>query len=143
MLQYFLIEKKNDIFLIVEEPEAHLYPDSQMLMADMLSLFINKSKGHNAGLITTHSPYILGELNNLLLAGKVERSNQDRAKAIMDKRAWIEAKHFQALHVHGGGCENAVSDFGLIKNELIDGASGEINARCDDLIALLPEDDDA
>ncbi|MCL1951331.1 MAG: ATP-binding protein [Oscillospiraceae bacterium] len=140
LLQYFLIEKKKGVFLIVEEPEAHLYPDSQMFMADILSLFINEKSGNHLGMITTHSPYVLGELNNLLLAGKIEKPNQDSARKILDKRTWIEAKQFQALHVHNGTCENAVSDFGLIKNELIDGASEEINERSDSLIALLPED---
>jgi len=141
LLQYFLIEKKKGIFLIVEEPEAHLYPESQMLMADILSLFINEKNGNHAGLITTHSPYILGELNNQLLASKVGKPHWESAKAVLDKRAWINARDLCALHVQEGGCENALSDFGLIKNELIDGASEVINARGDDLIALLPEED--
>jgi predicted ATP-dependent endonuclease of OLD family len=137
LINYFYSENKK-IFLILEEPEAHLYPDSQMNMADVLSLFLN-IKG-NAGLVTTHSPYILGELNNLVLCGQVQKENENKAKEIIDKCAWIKDTALSAYHVYGGTLKKAVSGSGLIMNELIDGASAEINNRCDSIIALLPEE---
>jgi hypothetical protein len=136
LLQYFLAEKK-DVFLIVEEPEAHLYPESQMIMADMLSLFNNIGK--NACIVTTHSPYILGELNNLILCGQVPPESKAQAERITDKRAWINRETIQAFFVSGGIIRNANSESGLIRNELIDGASSEINEHCDDLLELLAE----
>lgn len=57
--------------LYIEEPEAHLYPTAQK---DILELFIYVANTINSdGLyITTHSPYILTVLNNLILANDVK-----------------------------------------------------------------------
>lgn len=50
---------------IIEEPEQNLYPDTQM---DLLDLLINLCQGErkHGFTITTHSPYILNQLNLLL-----------------------------------------------------------------------------
>ena len=49
--------------LVIEEPEAHLHPKAQILMARFLVLLIN----HGAKIvITTHSDYIIQELNNCI-----------------------------------------------------------------------------
>ena len=56
--------------LIIDEPEAHLHPVNQMEIARLLARCVN------AGLrvlITTHSDYIVKELNNLImLSGDVQ-----------------------------------------------------------------------
>jgi hypothetical protein len=131
LLQYFTSEKIN-VFLIVEEPEAHLYPDSQMNIADFISLFTN-SDG-NACIITTHSPYILGELNNLILCAQAAPENTEKAKAVIDQRAWLNRDDLNAYFIRDGIAEDAISETGLIKNELIDGASMVINERGDRII---------
>lgn len=59
MIYYYLLERKK-IFLIVEEPETHLYPDSQKYMAEALGMFVTAG---NQSIVTTHSPYLLGEFN--------------------------------------------------------------------------------
>jgi len=142
ILAYFSSYKK--IFLIVEEPEAHLYPESQMYITDALSLFVNG--GNNAGLITTHSPYILGELNNLILCGQAENKGIDK-KSIkvasdIDERAWFKKDVLQAFHVINGKCENALTEtLRLISNDLIEGASEMIDNKSAGLMDLLLEED--
>ena len=136
ILNYFSAVNKK-IFLIVEEPESHLYPESQMHMTDAISAFING--GGNSGLITTHSPYILGELNNLILSEKTfEKTKNDVAvNKIISKNTWIKRDKFQAFHVDNREIQNAIREkSGFIKDELIDGASSEINRRGDELIRL-------
>jgi len=58
--------KKNDI-LIIEEPEAHLHPDKQAKLIEVLTL-LAKRLGVRV-IITTHSDVILNKLSNLVMAG--------------------------------------------------------------------------
>jgi len=142
ILTYFSAIKKK-VFLIVEEPEAHLYPESQMYMTDVIALFINA--GNNAGLITTHSPYILGEFNNLILCGQAENEGIDKIyikeASDINEQAWFKKDVLQAFHVIDGKCENALID-GLIMNELIEGASVQIDEKSAGLIELFHREDD-
>jgi hypothetical protein len=70
----------------------------------------------------------------------VQGENENKAKKIIDKRTWIKDTVLSAYHVCEGTLKKAVNESGLIMNELIDGASSEINNRCDSIIALLPEE---
>ena len=138
ILNYFYAENKK-IFLVVEEPEAHLYPEAQMHMTDALALFVNG--GGNSGLIATHSPYILGEFNNLILCGQASHDGIDKKDikeaSDADERAWFKKGTLQAFHAINGKCENALTESGLIMNELIEGASEKIDDRCSGLIDLF------
>ena len=128
LFYYMLLEKP--VFLIIEEPESHLYPDSQMQTADLLGLFLNCN---NSLLITTHSPYMLGEFNNMLYANEVPSGK--KREAIIRDDVILPYSEASALFIHNGGAENGIQDH-LIRNELIDGASGEINDRFDSLMEL-------
>jgi predicted ATPase len=50
-------------FVFIEEPEAHLHPSSQILMARVISEAVNNGK---FVVFATHSDYIISELNNLI-----------------------------------------------------------------------------
>ncbi|UUZ87224.1 ATP-binding protein [Paenibacillus sp. P26] len=63
LILYYLIEEKKS-FIIIEEPEAHLFPTAQNEILKIISLLINSND--NQCIVTTHSPYILSSLNNLL-----------------------------------------------------------------------------
>lgn len=137
ILFYYLLENKP-VFLIVEEPESHLYPDSQKLIAELLALF--KSNG-NTELITTHSPYILGELNNLIYADVICNRGIAGVDNIIDPTKQLPAKKVSSYHVCNGLLEDAKDeDMGLIRNELIDGASIAITDECDALYELSMEE---
>lgn len=50
---------------IIEEPEQNLYPSTQMSFLDVLITLCQGKSGHEF-LLTTHSPYILNQLNLLV-----------------------------------------------------------------------------
>lgn len=52
----------------IEEPEAHLFPDSQKLIVDLLGLLYNIDNRRLGLFLTTHSPYILTAFNNIIQA---------------------------------------------------------------------------
>lgn len=66
---YILMLKKEEAFVIIEEPEAHLYPSLQNKLMEFIAYFANVNQ--SSVLITTHSPYILTSVNALYCAGKV------------------------------------------------------------------------
>lgn len=63
--------------IIIDEPEMNLHPDAQVVLARVLALLVNK--GLNL-LISTHSDYIIRELNNLITLGSI----QDRAEVMAE-----------------------------------------------------------
>lgn len=130
LLFYYLFEEQR-VFLILEEPESHLYPESQRLITQILCLFANAG---NQLLITTHSPYVLGALNYLLIPHQSSPSGQKEIAKSIHKRFWIEHQKATAWFIQNGHLENILSNedgISLIKNEMIDGASQEINSLTD------------
>lgn len=51
-------------FIIIDEPELNLHPDNQVIIAKIIAKIVNK--GFKV-LISTHSDYIIRELNNLIM----------------------------------------------------------------------------
>ena len=65
---------------------------------------------------------------------------QEEVKPRLNKRFWLDAERSNAYYIHDGKLETAVNEddgLKLIKNELIDGASTEINALSDFLLGFL------
>ncbi len=69
--------------LFIEEPELGLHPENQVKMARLLVILINS--GINV-FITTHSDYILSEINNLLLLS----SHFPEKKALMKELGYTQ-----------------------------------------------------
>jgi predicted ATPase len=133
--------KGNGTQLHIEEPEAHLYPSSQKSIIDLLSLFFNY--GRNRVVITTHSPYILASINNLLYAHKIGSKQEEAAHKIIDKNLWIDPTRLGAYKVTAEGTvENIIDeDLGIIQNESIDEIAQLINQQFDALFDLESEEE--
>lgn len=93
--------------IIVEEPEAHLFPTSQKAIVDMVFL-VKKNAGNIKFIITTHSPYILSCVNNSML--KASGSVKISAYYITDGTSSIITD----------------TDSGLVNGEELDKISSEI-----------------
>ena len=67
----------------IEEPSAHLFPKEQKgIMECIARIFQNDKKKNTRFFITTHSPYVLNVINNMLKKGSIIKRNIDRAKEI-------------------------------------------------------------
>lgn len=118
-----------------------MYPDSQELIAQALSLFLNSG---NAVLSTTHSPYVLGTYNYMLLAGQVPSNRHDLLQQELAQPYWLQPSAVSAYHVHSGRMDDALScedGLTLIENSLIDGASQSINRKAERFIELIDAGD--
>jgi AAA15 family ATPase/GTPase len=60
--------------ILIDEPEMNAHPDAQLVLAEILGLLVNSSVNV---ILTTHSPYIIDHINNLLGASNVPLQKQD------------------------------------------------------------------
>lgn len=137
LLSYMLILEKSCIFAVFEEPEAHLYPESQYAIIRLLALLSN-SNPNNQIFITTHSPYVLVALNNLLAAGCVGQKNMEQVAKIINQKYWLNLDEVQVLAFHEDGTAYDIMDKSLcmIKAEEIDHASSIMNEEYDKIISF-------
>lgn len=86
-----ILAKKQDVSkcaILVEEPEAHLHPLKQRMMADIIGAL-----SHNGAImqITTHSDYFLRRLNELIMFAKAKKATDDVDKLeVLSKKVNIE-----------------------------------------------------
>ena len=133
LLFYYLVCNARVNF-IIEEPESHLFPESQKYITELIALLFN---ANNSIIITTHSPYVLGTLNNLLYADEIGKLNSGKAKSIIPSDYWIDYNRFSSWFVKNGGIENCMDeDMRQIHNERIDDISKTINEDYDKLFDL-------
>lgn len=97
MLAFSIILERKKTFIIIEEPEAHLFPKAQKHMVSLISLMVNAD--NNKAVITTHSPYILTSTNILLYSEKVESTHSGEGKTVVPRNLRIPYKNFSAYKV--------------------------------------------
>lgn len=110
---------------IIEEPEQNLFPLAQKSLVEYLVRGTLRSEGSSL-LMTTHSPYVLASLNNLIYAG--EHGNIEGVDQVVDKDVQIKCSNISANFFHDGVCESII-DKALcnIDPKAIDSCSYEIN----------------
>lgn len=130
-----LLDKKS--LFIIEEPESNLFPNAQKLVTEFIALAQNKGK--NQILITTHSPYILGVVNNLLYARKIEEKvEQGKLDEIISAHNRVNFENFSAFFMKNGELEDCTDkEFHSIRNEVIDSASEDINRDFEKMLDLI------
>lgn len=143
--------------MVIEEPELNLSPTAQYELIKLLesnrleNIYADFGNVHT---YTTHSPFILSALNNLLYSSKVRRvlfeRSYDRNSSIADLHekiklivdpvvpAYVDHNYFTAYEIQNGGCKSILDPVsGLIIDNYIDNASDKINEDFDALMELL------
>ena len=136
---YSEIRKKKKTF-IIEEPELNLFPTAQY---ELVKFLAESSRFHNEILLTTHSPYIMTSLNNLMYAFKVGRGNKRVAVAgIIEEKYWVNPEEVSAYilkydkKAKGTVQENITDKEGLLRVQKIDEVSSSLNSEFDKIMNI-------
>jgi|GEM_PF-1303312 len=136
--------------LVLEEPELNLFPETQKKLLNYIiannfsvtgdSEISEQSIGNfckNQLLFTTHSPYILTSLNNLMYAYSVGKNHFAQINKIVEKKYWVNPDDVSAyLLLSNGQCESILDKEGLIKTEKIDNVSGILNKEFNEMFDI-------
>ena len=120
---------------VVEEPELNLYPKAQH---ELIKYLVKNCLLDRKNLIlTTHSPFILASLNNLLLAYDKGQSKPKEVNKIIKKDSWLNPKNFIAYQLKNGKAYKIMDDkLGQIKENMIDIISDAFSNQFDKLLDL-------
>jgi len=151
------IAEQKIVFRVIEEPEAHLYPTGQQALIELFAALINtidhtnsnngSSTQRNGVFITTHSPYILTILNNLVFAGDLQDEGRN-GKALSDIIPEIFRLHPSQVSAYmiksEGRCEpindtaegRSENPTGLIGENLLEEAFGNLQNQFDNLLEI-------
>ncbi|MEG4520009.1 MULTISPECIES: AAA family ATPase [unclassified Microcoleus] len=126
----------------IEEPEAHLFPSAQRNIVELIATVFNTRKKQLQFFITTHSPYVLTALNNLLQAGLLyQESSEDiqhQLEKIVSRYKSLDVDDLSAYVLSEGKCNSIVCpDTGLIDARVIDSVSDELAIEFDQLLNLV------
>ncbi len=137
MLAFATILEKKKSFIIIEEPEAHLFPIAQKDVMNLISLMINST--YSKVIITTHSPYILTSTNILLYSQKVENQHTKLNKIVIPKNLRVSYENFAAYKVDNSErvLESLLDEEShMINTNYIDEVSSITNSELDELITM-------
>lgn len=140
LLLFVAILENKKSYIVLEEPEAHLYPVAQKHIVELIALTMNSS--NSKFLVTTHSPYILSSANLLIQSAFVENHivvNKNE-EAIIKKQFRISPQKISAYKI-GENDKNTLKSIidktsGLIESIEIDSISEKINEESEKLDIL-------
>ena len=114
----------SHVAAIIEEPEQNLFPDAQRQLIEHIVERLNVSG--SSVLITTHSPYVLAALNNLIYAGSL--SGKKGVDSVVPAGFQLSYKDVMASYIEDGTCAS-IKDDGLrmLDPSSIDSCSRTIN----------------
>lgn len=129
------LKDKYNFNFVVEEPELNLYPKAQH---ELIKYLVKNCMLEMKNLIiTTHSPFVLASINNLLLAYDKGQTKSKEVNKIIKKESWLNPKNFIAYQLKNGRAYMIMDDkLGQIKENMIDIMSDEFSIEFDKLLDL-------
>ncbi len=140
---YFVLEEKskdsNQLF-IIEEPELNLYPTTQKKLIEYLA----EKTDNNSLILTTHSPYILSSLDNLIQAGNVIKKHpelKEEVEKIIPTKYHLNYEDVKVYFVADGTARLIMNEeYQSIDVSELDEVSEGLNADFEKLLDLKYQD---
>lgn len=132
--------------LIVDEPEMNFHPDVQVLLARIFAIL--SSRGLKI-VVSTHSDYIIRELNNLIMASALLKKHKFGAasKIGYDEEMCIDSDNISVLYFEYSGKRSVrvrplIVDMDGFAVDSIDSTISDQNERADTLYDELHDEDE-
>jgi len=129
LASFFLNPKAHFYF---EEPETHLHPRAQIEVMKAIAFLVNTGRQF---IITTHSPYLLHIINNMILRFKIYGSEHP------DGRVSLDPINVSAYRLRDGYSEVIIDwqDTQMIDEAELEEPANELGKEFDDLLDHLDE----
>ncbi|EMW7172850.1 AAA family ATPase [Vibrio fluvialis] len=129
-------------YYYIEEPEAHLFPEAQYDVLKIIALL--SSFSNQKHIVTTHSPYVLSAINNLICLSNVSKLENGFAKLYsngFNPDMAIDFSGVKAYSVNNGMVKSIIDEeSGLIDADMIDSVSNVFGDEFDSLLDLMFEE---
>lgn len=142
VLPRLLPDKKEGgrLALYIEEPEAHLFPLAQSKLIEVLASIVSFSGTAMQMILTTHSPYVLSKINNLIKAGTISRrfrgERKSELESIIPSSCWMGSGHVNAYAIIDGKLNLIIDEEGMIAADYLDDVSSDISNEFSSLLRL-------
>lgn len=140
-LYFYLLHvaAKNEL-LIVDEPESHLDTKNQIMLARMLAHFVQNGI---KVLITTHSDYVLKEINNLImLSNSFEGKEEFIREHKYGKDEFLLPEKLRCYVAEGGKLTPCKIDKLGVDMPIFDRTIDDINKVSNNLVARLEDEEE-
>lgn len=143
ILLYLRYRASKGDFIIIDEPEMNLHPESQAKLLEALAILVNLGV---KVLLTTHSPYFMSHLNNLVSGDQDHEDRLDKQANFLylqDKRAFLSMDKVSAYEMRDNQLVSLKDpDYGIRWDTLSD-VSGDIHQRFFEIYAAGEEENDS
>ena len=123
---------------IIEEPEQNLFPSTQAHLISYLLNICNAQEKQHSFTLTTHSPYILTQLNILLFAGLLQkRGKADQVSEYVSDAIAPDELNVYAVQNDGTVVSIIDPETNMISQNYLDSVSEELSIKFQQLYRLL------
>jgi predicted ATPase len=140
LMNAIINEKDIEHFLIIEEPESHIFPKTQKELIDFFAFVLNYTNKKTSFLLTTHSPYVILAISNLIQASNTSIMKPEKVSEIIKiipKELWIDFKNVSLFYLKNGELKYLNNnELQNIEAEVIDDISIDLSSIFDKLLDI-------